>query len=499
MRKQLGIFVGVICVVAGLVNAPAALASGAGLHVGSRTSVLARGGKHVDMRTLPHASSHPQASRPMLLRDGRPSGSELSLPKTGGSRSAPSAGTVEPNSFSLRTNGLTQATSTCEAGCPQSDAQSAISQSYIVEVVDDAIGIYHVDGTPISSASLDSFFNTTDSYSHPRVLYDYQWRRWVVLTQDNTTGETGIGVSDTADPSGTWFTIPINWNGANADYPILGMSQDAVVITANRYSSGVYINSYVAIYKKAWLYNGTAGSIPAFLVPFNTAPSVDEVGFGFKVYYLLSADAAADTFTVMTLSNVSTQPKFKAKAPIAHVWDAPTSWAAQPGTSALIDVGDGRFEGPISRTYNGHLWFVHTIDVSGFPTVEYGRVNGVNNVISTAQAYHASSSSDFGGAVNANFDNPTVAWAYTDVFDGTPLTDVAQLHQSPFPVHLTGQPFSPVGGAAPATVAYGSSTSVSYDLSSTTCTSPPTFISAQYYSASTGEWVTRFVHNTAPC
>jgi len=501
MDKRLVGVGGAVCVVLGMLTAPAAEAS-TGLHVGSKLSVKVGAGRTVNVRLLPHATSRHHAVAPMLLRNGRPSGSELTAPAHG-TRSSGGAsadvGTAEPSSFSMRTNGLSQATSTCEAGCPQSDAQTAISPTAIVEVVDDALAVYSTGGAALSSVSLDAFYNTTDSLSRPRVLYDAQWSRWVVIAQDDLTGNTFLAASDNADPTSTWYTVPLQW-GDNADYPILGMSQDAIFITANHFdASNTYKYSSVAIYKKAWFYNHVAGFIPSFLVPFNTAPSVDSIGFGFKVYYLLSADPAADTMTVHVILNAATQPSFKSKPPIAHAWNAPTSWAAQPGTSALIDPGDGRFEGPINRSYNGHLWFVHTIDVAGFPTVEYGHVNGGNNTMHSATAYHASSSSDFGGAISATYDNPTVAWAYTDVFDGTPVTDVAQARKSPFPAHLGGQPFSPTGGVSTTTVAYGSSTSVSYDLSSNACTVPPTFISAQYYDQSTGEWVTRFVHSTLTC
>ena len=74
------------------------------------------------------------------------------------------------------------------------------------------------------------------------------------------------------------------------------------------------------------------------------------------------------------------------------------------------------------------IWFTHGGDVSGFPTVRYGRVDTGNNTVVTTWALHSPSSDDFNPslAVGITPQGETVYlnWAFTDTPAGAATSAV---------------------------------------------------------------------------
>ena len=68
-----------------------------------------------------------------------------------------------------------------------------------------------------------------------------------------------------------------------------------------------------------------------------------------------------------------------------------------PGTNQL-DPSDGRIGSAAVQT--GHIvWFAHTVDDNGFPTVRYGGIDVTTNQDQTALAFHSTGNDDFNPSI----------------------------------------------------------------------------------------------------
>ena len=104
-------------------------------------------------------------------------------------------------------------------------------------------------GAALSTVSMDSFWAATGASGvfDPKVVYDPYNNRWILAAAsdaDSTAASLLVGLSDTADPQGTYhlyrFTVE-GLTGSNtnwADFPMLGFNKNWVVVTANLFSNG---------------------------------------------------------------------------------------------------------------------------------------------------------------------------------------------------------------------------------------------------------------------
>ncbi len=111
----------------------------------------------------------------------------------------------------------------------------------------------------------------------PKVIYDSQAGRFVVVTierRDTARGDAVnssrilVAVSDHSDPNGAWYFLSIdsklNISGTDywADYPSLGVDEEAIYITNNMFTfgGGAYGGTRLWIINKTPLYTGGAGT-----------------------------------------------------------------------------------------------------------------------------------------------------------------------------------------------------------------------------------------------
>ncbi len=163
------------------------------------------------------------------------------------------------------------------------DSHAAAGPNHIMTVVNTTVQAFSKTGGKQLEQSLRNFFAPlaplTGTFD-PKVLYDTQAGRWVVVTLEQTDTALGskadtsrifVAASDDADPNGTWFMTAIDAatmiGGTNhwADYPGFGVDEEAIYITTNMFqffsNPGFFGGVRLWIIPKGALYNGQAVNV----------------------------------------------------------------------------------------------------------------------------------------------------------------------------------------------------------------------------------------------
>jgi hypothetical protein len=309
---------------------------------------------------------------------------------------------------------------------PVPDTHGALGTNHFIEVTNRHIDMYqrhHVwpplEPTLVKSLTFEDFFGySTEGLFDPRVVYDSTWQRWIVTAdayaESNTVQYLFIAVSKGDDPTvdeGFYiYKLNVDFFGNNDfyDFPQLGIDQDAVLFTANIFTSaGTYAGADFFAIAKARLYNNNfPATVPVFTGLVGTlAPPIvlDDNASTF----LIAAPAYSTpgyTLTKYTATNTSHPGSIalvSSTITLTHGYKVPAD-AHQPGTTDLLDTLDGRFQN--ASTQNGDdLWQVHTVGVSHFFNPEFYRFNTVTNTVTQSDQWAVSGTSDeFNPSIAAN-------------------------------------------------------------------------------------------------
>jgi len=307
------------------------------------------------------------------------------------------------------------------------DTHGAIGANHFVEVTNSHFDVFSKASPPtlVKSVTLATFFNyTVETLFDPRVVYDQTWQRWIVTAdafpESATVQRLFIGVSQTSDPTGAFFIYNIDVDFLNNndfyDFPQLGIDQDAVLFTANIFpAAGGFSGADFFSIAKARLYNGLTFSIPIFTrLAATLAPPIvlDQNASTF----LIAAPPSGATLTKYTATNTSHPSSTRLVQSTVTVpsYTVPPN-ARQSGTAQVVDTSDSRFVN--ASTQNGtDLWQTHTINLFGFPSAFFYRINTANNALKQSGFYYASKTSDdFNASITANAaGNCFVTWTSTD-------------------------------------------------------------------------------------
>jgi len=319
------------------------------------------------------------------------------------------------------------------------DVSGSVSKTNWVSVSNDVIEIHSKAGAVQKMVSLNGFFGySTQSMFDPRVQYDEEYQRWIVtadaFAESSTVQYLGVAVSQTSSATGKWWIYFTNTNGFTGtgsffDYPQLGISQDAVLITGNVFGTSSFLGAYAFALSKAHIYNGFGWSVPVFkgldatLAPAHQLDS-DQNGYacfaaanppGINMYTMSFPANPNDTgmFGPYAVSGVSS-------------WSTPPA-VPQPSScapaGANLDSLDGRFQN--TGIQAGDLYYqVNTTADFGVATPRYYILSGL---LSFAPA--VSVQGDFYGYGVTTYDfNPSIGtdtngrlalnWSSTDPSNG---------------------------------------------------------------------------------
>jgi hypothetical protein len=229
-----------------------------------------------------------------------------------------------------------------------------------------------------------------------------------------------IGISKTSDPTGPFFIYNIDVDFFNNndfyDFPQLGIDQDAVLFTANIFpAAGGFSGADFFSIAKARLYNGLSFSVPIFTgLDATLAPPI--VRDQNASTFLIAAPPSGSTLTKYTATNTSrpSSTRLVRSSVTVASYEVPPN-ARQPGTNQVLDTGDSRFVN-VSTQNGNDLWQTHTINLFGFPSPFFYRINTSNNALKQSGFYHASATSnDFNASITANTAGDCfVTWTSTD-------------------------------------------------------------------------------------
>jgi hypothetical protein len=441
-------------------------------------------------------------ARAPLLRDGRPSGSELPTAPSTGTKSPATTSPASITPFVVTTNafnGVTQAGSGCN--CQPPDVSVTAGGPFIAEAVNLVYAVYDkTNGNVLLQVSLNNLFGTNDGLSHPRVTYDPTWNRWALVVEDTTAPRLWLAYSQTNDPTGFWWIYHVDFAfpaGSTVDFPNVGMDQNSFAYTSNNFGpSQNYLGSTAFDVPKPRSYNGFGFTAKSYGVNFNTTPAIvggypTEIG---TFLYLLSPDSTKKVMDIYHFSGTGHTPFLSFDGTIPYDWTPPPRRVNQPGTSQTLDPLDGRIAAP-AQQLGGRVWFAHGVALGSFPSVDYGYVTPGNMAIHVGTAHHSGTSDDFNPSISAQVSGGVaqawVSWAYTDTPNGIPTRDVFDLNQGNTPNQVAGTVYSAPGAVTTESGFGDYSSSVPEYNAVGTCAQGLNAVVANEYFLADGTWGTR--------
>ncbi len=322
------------------------------------------------------------------------------------------------------------------------DVAGAIGKTQFVSVSNNMFEVRSRTGLLLKSKSLNAFFGyTKQPMFDPRVQYDEAYQRWVITAdafpESSTVQIFGIAVSKTNSATGGFWVYKANVGviggaGAFYDFPMLGISQDAVQFTANVFlpNNGFQGSSLFSL-GKARIYNGLSVSVPVFTGLVATLePSHQVLGDDNPDVWLAAAPGNSSVIEMYYMGNASSPFHQVLHGPIAVTGVAAYGFppaAAQPAScapaGANLDTSDNRFQN--AGTQNGDLYYqVHTTGDGGFPTPRYYIISGLSThtpAVSVQNDIFATlTSDDFNPSIATDsFGHFAVNWSVTDPANGT--------------------------------------------------------------------------------
>ena len=270
------------------------------------------------------------------------------------------------------------------------DGALAASPAYLVYAVNQHIAARNIGTGAVSGpTSLYSFFApalttgggpipTYTLLTDPRLVYDPAAGHFICVVDayDSYDGLSWIllGVSGTSDPTGSWWiswidarydgsTLTSNW----ADYPTLGIDNQAAYIGTNMYSSGgSFQYAKLMILSLAAMESGTLSSIYEFWqmtdpstrgYSFTLQPATVQGGTTNGYMYLVNSVYnlyGGNALTLWALSNPLTSPSLTRQTITVPSFSLPVG-GRQPGTSVTLEAGDNRL---LSAVFNYGRLFV---------------------------------------------------------------------------------------------------------------------------------------------
>jgi hypothetical protein len=312
------------------------------------------------------------------------------------------------------------------------DTHGAVGNSHFVEVTNSHVDMY-TKATPTAlakSVTLAAFFGYFEqSLFDPRCIYDPVWDRFIITAEafPEVDGDQYhfIAISRTANALGAYWIYAIDvgviYGGNFWDFPQLGMTQDALIITAHLFNSDdTFVGSGLMTFAKARVYNGLGITFPIWGgLAWNITPPIvrdqdqaallvcADSGIGLDIYYLYNAENQwyqAALYGPYFIDTVD--------------YSGPPN-APQPGTAELLHTGDGRFVNASTQIGN-NLYQIHSVDFFGAACKWYQIDWSTFTVVTDNTFFTSGTSADFNASIAANdFNDVYVAWTSVDASAGT--------------------------------------------------------------------------------
>jgi hypothetical protein len=328
------------------------------------------------------------------------------------------------------------------------DVAGSIGKSQFVSVSNDIYQVRSRGGVLLQSNSLNGFFGySAQPMFDPRVQYDEEYQRWIVTADafEETSGTVqifGIAISKTPSATGAFYRYFINTNGFTGngnfyDYPMLGLSQDAVLFTANVFTSSGFAGSSLFSVAKARIYNGFGFGVPVFTGLIGTMETAHQNVTDQNGYAWYAAAPGGSGHIYMLAESFPANPNDTSLFGYYDVTGVPAysipPSASQPsGCGGTLDTLDNRFQN--AGTQNGDIyWQTHTVAAGTFSEPRYYYITGLLGFAPTvsfvADVFANGSSWDFNPSIAADASNAHFAlnWSSTNPSAGFPAGNPSEV------------------------------------------------------------------------
>ena len=314
-------------------------------------------------------------------------------------------------------------------GCGTPDTTLAVGPNNVVIILNSTLRIYNKGSTLLKETTLSALSGySTQRITHGHVLYDPLWDRWVIVglaaPQSASNQVLLMAFSTSGNPQGSYvvYLINVKLHGTDflEDFPLVGMDQDAILITMNVLdNSFVYQFSDAFGVDKGFLYNGRGFSAPVFggLIGTVAPPVVLDSN---STDFFVSAPAAGGTaFKLYSFVGLGRTPSMTGPIDVTVPTYSVPRDAHQPGGPDL-ETGDARFLGP-STQYGTSLWQANTVALGSFPSTRFYELDTTaHNAKQSGFFFATATSDDFNGTIAATpVGDAFVSWTDTDAPQGT--------------------------------------------------------------------------------
>jgi subtilisin-like proprotein convertase family protein len=205
-------------------------------------------------------------------------------------------------------------------------------------------------GAVLSTVSIDTFWSASggSAFFDPKMLFDPINQRWIVVAlSDGSSANSSvvIGVSQTSDPSGSYFIFRVDADASNlnwADFPCVGFNKNWVAVNVNMFSisGGLYQNSKMLVVDYAQLRTGTFSG--SFLTGtfFCSSPAATYSSTENTLYVVTHGSSVGGTYSLDTVTGSVASPVYT----VGTTKSRGLTWA-QPGGQILPQAA------PLSGTW----------------------------------------------------------------------------------------------------------------------------------------------------
>jgi hypothetical protein len=281
-----------------------------------------------------------------------------------------------------------------QSGFIPPDSMGAVGPSQVVVFVNGRIRVFDKQGTPAGLNVSDSAFwapvRNGSEPTDPGVEFDRLSQRWIVsgINTEDSNNRIMLAVSDgptiTSTSDFTYFAFneaapPPSATPRFADYPQLGVDQNAIYIGVNEFAappSTGFAGTSVYVIRKSSVMGGGPIVVTAFrnLIsggqgPLSPQPATDMIP-GVGSGYVVGPDASFfSRLDMLKINDPGGTPSLTPSTITVPATYAPSPFPVPaPGTNGGLDALDDRlFEAMIGRDPTGTptLWTAHNILVNG--------------------------------------------------------------------------------------------------------------------------------------
>jgi hypothetical protein len=220
------------------------------------------------------------------------------------------------------------------------DPNGAVGPNNYVEIINLVFGVYDKAGNlllgPVDTGSLWAGFaipDCTDPSGDPVVVYDQLEDRWL-LSQFTTRGPTFyncVAISQTGDPTGTYFRYAFSTGVNFPDYPKYGLWRNSYIITTREfgptieYGIGVY-----ALERDKMLAGDPNARVVRFFLDGNAPGMLPLVGDGLLPPDIDGRRMPANGAPAPLVGTQDDNASYGATFDALNIWELSVKWQANP-------------------------------------------------------------------------------------------------------------------------------------------------------------------------